>query len=87
MAYIAYTSRVTTVLSCQNFDEFLMSNSLLTLQISFLLDLPASIVAMGWHILAENAASEEADPDLAWLPCSPLMSSAMLLSHPAHSVP
>ena len=86
-AYFANAGRVTTVLPCQNFDEFLVSNSLSTRQVSFLSDLPASIVAMGRHILAENAASEEAGPDLSWLPRSPSMSSATLLSHPARSVP
>ena len=56
MAYFANACRVTTVLPCQNFDKFLVSNSLRTRQVSFLLDIPASIVAMGWCILVENAA-------------------------------
>ena len=67
-----------------------MLNSIRTRQVSFLLDLPTSIVAMGWRILAENAAFEEAGPDLSWLPRSPSMTStslATLLSHPACSVP
>ena len=42
---------------------------------------------MGRRILAENAALEEAGPDLSWLPRSPSMSLATLLSHPARSVP
>jgi hypothetical protein len=56
MAYFADAGRVTTVLPCQNFDEFLVSNSLRTGQVFFLLNLPASFVAMGWRILAKNAA-------------------------------
>ena len=90
MAYFANAGRVTTVLPCQNFDEVLVLNSLRTRQVSFLSDLPASIVTMGQRILAENAASEEAGPDLSWLPRSPSMTStslATLLSHPACSVP
>ncbi len=86
MAYFANAGRVTTVLPWQNFDEFLMSNSLRTRQVSFLLDLSTSIIAMGWRILAENAALEEAGPDLSLLPHSPSMSLATLLSHPARSV-
>ena len=86
MAYFANACRVTAVLPCQNFNEFLVSNSLRTRQVSFLLDLPTSNIAMGWRILAENAAFEEAGPDLSWLPHSPWMSLATLLSHPARSV-
>ena len=86
MAYFANACRVTAVLPCQNFNEFLVSNSLRTRQVSFLLDLPTSNIAMGWRILAENAAFEEAGPDLSWLPHSPSMSLATLLSHPARSV-
>ena len=43
MAYFANAGRVTMVLPCQNFDECLVSNSLHTHQVSFLLDLPAPL--------------------------------------------
>ena len=87
MAYFANTGRVMTVLLCQNFNEFFVSNSLGTRQVSFLPNLPASIITMGQRILAVDAASEEAGRDRSWLPCSPLMSSATLLSHPARTAP
>ena len=88
MAYFANTGRVTTVQPCPNFDEsFLVLNSLRTCQVSFLSDPPASFVTIRRRILAENAALEEAGPDLSWLPRSPSMSLATMLSHPPRSVP
>jgi hypothetical protein len=78
--YFDNASRDVSVLPCPNFDDFLISNSLCTCQVSFITDLPAYILTLGRQIIEESAFSEEADPDLSWLPHSPLVTSASLLS-------
>ena len=80
-AYFDNAGRAVTVLPCQDFDEFLILNSLRAPQVSFTIDLPDYIVTMGRRILEEGAHSdEEVGPDLSWLPRSPSISSPSLLS-------
>ena len=69
IAYIDNARRGVTVLPCQNFDEFIVLNSLHTCQVFFIIDLPDYIVTMGRCILEEGAHSdEEVGPDLSRLP-------------------
>ena len=81
IAYFDSSGRSVTVLPCQEFDEFLILNSLRTRQVSFINNLPDYIVTMGQHILEKGGHSdEEVGPDLLWLPRSPSISSLSLLS-------
>jgi hypothetical protein len=74
-AYFDSAGREVSTLPCPNFEGFLLANSLRTRNVSFLMDLPAYILRMGCQILAENAYSDDARPDLSWLPRAPSSAS------------
>ena len=74
-AYFDSAGREVTTLPCPDFEGFLLANSLRTRNVSFLMDLPAYILRMGRQILADNAYSDDARPDLSWLPRAPSSAS------------
>ena len=76
-AYFDSAGREVTTLPCPNFEGFLLANSLRTRNVSFLVDLPAYILRMGRQILANNAYSNDARPDLSWLPRAPSLASPL----------
>ena len=76
-AYFDSAGREVTTLPCPNFEGFLLANSLRTRNVSFLVDLPAYILRMGRQILANNAYSDDARPDLSWLPRAPSLASPL----------
>jgi hypothetical protein len=78
--YFDNAGREVSVLPCPDFDGFLTSKSLQMRQVSFVNNLPGYIIPMGCQTLEENTYSNEAGPNLSWLPHSPLVSSRSLLS-------
>ena len=76
-AYFDSVGREVTSIPCPDFEGFLLANSLRTRNVSFLMDLPAYILRMGRQILADNAYSDDARPDLSWLPRAPSVASPL----------
>ena len=93
VAYFTNAGRTIEVISCSNFDEFLADHSLLTRNVSFLMDLPEYILESGRRLLANKADSSSGDrPDLSWLPKSlssvaPPPSSRTLLPQRSTNLP